>query len=76
MRKPKYKIGQKVQVQIFNIITTGTVEQAQERITYFKDGSTASNTKYWVDIPHTKHMMEPWEGDLALAQTLPLGEMK
>lgn len=75
MTQPKYKINQTVKVQIFDIITTGTVEQIQERITHFKDGSTTPHVKYRVKT-RCDNIMEPWEEDLDLAQTLPLGKMK
>lgn len=75
MRQPKYKIGQTVNVQIFNIIATGEVEQISIRDTLFKDGTKSEDVKYWVKT-RCGNDMEPWEEDLDFVQNLPLGEME
>lgn len=75
MNKLKYELGSEVKVQVFNIITKGIIEQAQEKVTHYKDGSVSSTVLYWVNAG-SEFDMKVYEEELNLVANLPLGVMK
>lgn len=70
--EPKFRLEQRVQVQVFNIITLGKIVKRE-----YHEMKKENKIKYWVQFSHNpSDIVEPWEEDLTYAQTLPLGEIK
>ncbi len=68
----KYKLNQKVQVKVFNFITTGVIVK---RSSY--ETNLGTNFKYTLRFGEGfDDIVEAWEQELNLTQELPLGEMK
>jgi hypothetical protein len=67
----KFRMGQHVKVQVFHIITTGTVVGRK-----VIENSRGVFVRYDVQFSEkTIDIVEPWEDNLIEAQTLPLGEI-
>lgn len=69
MFEPKYKLSQKVKVQVFHTITTGVVIKRE-----FHETNLGVQIRYQVDFG--RDVITPWEQDLDHVQGLPLGEIK
>ena len=68
----KFKLGEKVKVQVFNFITTGIVVERQ----LFENNRNTS-IRYQVQFDNRAcDIVEPWEYDLEYVQTLPLGKIE
>ena len=71
MRKAKYELDQKLKVRVFGSITNGIIIKRE-----YHETSLGISIRYYVDFGNgTEDYVTPWEEDLDLAQTLPIGEI-
>ena len=68
----KYKLGERVKVQVFNFITRGVVVERQ-----LFESKRNTSIRYQVQFGDKEiDTVSPWENDLEYVQTLELGVMK